>query len=92
MGAPGPPPLLVEEIQSRIAAEPGLLDGMLRVLNHEVPPSQVFTRSLALATLVKALTRRRKERKVLLRDLQRLAVENWRRRAPQPPSPAARGA
>ena len=92
MGAPGPPPLLVEEIQSRIAADPGLLDGMLRVLNHEVPPSQVFTRSLALATLVKALTRRRKERKVLLRDLQRLAVENWRRRAPQPPSPAARGA
>ncbi|HYZ70187.1 MAG TPA: hypothetical protein VE528_00870, partial [Thermoleophilaceae bacterium] len=87
-----PPPLLIEEIQSRIAAEPRLMDGMLRVLNHEVPPSQVFTRSVALATLVKALARRREGRGVLLRDARKLAVENWRRRAPSPPSPAARGA
>lgn len=89
MGAPGPAPVLVEEIQSRIAAEPRLLEGMLRVLNHEVPPSQVFTPSLAVKAMTRGLRSRRGERKVLLRDALTIAANAWRRRAPASPSPVA---
>jgi 2-polyprenyl-6-methoxyphenol hydroxylase-like FAD-dependent oxidoreductase len=89
MGAAGPAPVLVEEIQSRIAAEPQLLEGMLRVLNHEVPPSQVFTPSLAVKAMTRGLRSRRGERKVLLRDALTIAANAWRRRAPASPSPVA---
>jgi len=66
MGAPGPPPLLVQEIQRRIAADPELTDGFLRVLNHDVTPSKVFTPSLALAAISKALITSPGQRKILL--------------------------
>lgn len=89
MGASGPPPLLVQEIQSRIAADPELTDGLLGVLNHEVSPSEVFTPSLALAALAKGLRTRAGQRKVLIREAQTLALNNWRRRAPSRPSPAS---
>ena len=89
MGAPGPAPVLVQEIQSRIAAEPRLLEGMLRVLNHEVPPSQVFTPSLAVKAMAKGLRSRRGERKGLLRDALTIAGNAWRRRGPASPSPVA---
>jgi len=55
MGAPGPPPLLVQEIQRRVAADPQLTDGLLRVLNHDLAPSKLFTPSLALTATSKAL-------------------------------------
>ena len=90
MGAAGPPPLLVQEVQRRIAADPQLTDGMLRVLNHELPPSELFTPPLALAALSKALLTRPGQRMALLREARTLAANNWRRRAPSPPSPAAR--
>ena len=90
MGAPGAPPLLVQEIQRRIAADPELTDGFLRVLNHEVAPSKVFTPSLALAAISKALLKSPGHRGALLREARTVAVNNWRRRAPSAPSPAAR--
>ena len=90
MGAPGAPPLLVQEIQRRIAADPELTDGFLRVLNHEVAPSKVFTPSLALAAISKALLKSPGHRGALLREARTLAVSSWRRRAPSAPSPAAR--
>jgi menaquinone-9 beta-reductase len=86
MGSQGPPPLLVREIQSRIAAEPQILEGFLRVLNHDVPPSKVFTRSLALRTLTKAMMERAGQRTTLLRDALTLTVNRLRRRGPSPPS------
>ena len=89
MGASGPPPLLVQEIQRRIAADPRLTDGLLRVLNHELTPSAVFTPSLALAATSKALLTSTGQRKILLREARTLAANNWRRRAPTRPSPAA---
>ncbi len=89
MGAPGPPPLLVQEIQRRIAADPQLTYGLMGVLNHDVPPSKVFTPSLALAATSKALLTSPGQRKVLLREARTLAANNWRRRAPSHPSPAA---
>lgn len=90
MGASGPPPLLVQEIQRRIAADPQLLDGFLRILTHDLAPSEVFTASLALAATFKALRTATGRRKVVLREARTLADNNWRRRAPSRPSPAVR--
>ena len=90
MGAAGPPPLLIQEIQRRIAADPELTDALLRVLNHELAPSTVFTPGLALAAACQALLTSPGQRRTLLREAQTLAANNWRRRAPSHPSPAAR--
>jgi len=90
MGAPGPPPrLVVHEIERRIASNPKLTDGLMRVFNHDVTPSKVFTPSLALAATAKALVTSPGQRKVVLREARTLAANNWRRRAPSHPSPAA---
>ena len=90
MGAPGPPPLLVQEIQRRIAADPQLTEGLLRVLNHDLSPSKLFTPSLALAATSKALWTSPGQRRAILREARTLAGNNWHRRAPSHPSPAAR--
>jgi hypothetical protein len=89
MGAPGPPPLLVQEIQRRIAADPQLTDGLLRVFNHDLTPSKLFTPSLALAATSKALLTSPGRRKVLIGEARTLVANNWRRRGPSQPSPAA---
>jgi 2-polyprenyl-6-methoxyphenol hydroxylase-like FAD-dependent oxidoreductase len=89
MGASGAPPLLVQEIQNRIATDPKLTERLLRVLNHELAPSEVFTPALALAGLSKALLTKKGQRRTLLREARKLAVNNWRRRAPSHPSPSA---
>ena len=90
MGAPGAPPLLVQEIQNRIASDPKLTERLVRVLNHELAPSQVFTPALALASLSRALLTKKGHRRTLMREARKLAVNNWRRRAPSHPSPAAK--
>ena len=79
MGAPGPTPLLLREIQRRAAGDPELTRGLIGVLNHEVAPSQVFTPALALRAASAALVRRRGERRQLLREARRLAGNEVRR-------------
>lgn len=91
MGAPGPPPLVVQEIQRRIAADPSLRHQLLRVLNHDLPPSKMFTPGVAAAAASKALLTQPGHRRTVLGEVGTLASANWRRRAPSPPSPAARG-
>ena len=59
MGAPGPTPPLRSEAQRRIAADAELTTAMVRVLNHELRPSEVFTPAFALTTMAQALRRRR---------------------------------
>ena len=82
MGAPGEPPLLVQEIQRRLAADPERLEDLLRILNHDIPPSRLFTPSLVLPALAAALRRRRGRRGVVLREAAVLAAnEVCRRRA-----------
>jgi len=76
MGAPGAPPLLFQAIQRRIAADPQLTEGLLRVLNHDVAPSKLFTPSLALAATSKALLTSPGQRKTLLREAGTLAANN----------------
>ena len=90
MGAAGAPPLLVQEIQKRIARDPRLTERLVRVLNHELAPSEVFTPTLALASLYRALLTKKGHRRTLMREARKLAVNNWRRRAPSHPSPAAK--
>jgi menaquinone-9 beta-reductase len=90
MGASGAPPLLVQEIQKRIATDPKLTERLLRVLNHELAPSEVFTPTLALASLYRALLTKKGHRRTLMREARKLAVNNWRRRAPSNPSPGAK--
>jgi 2-polyprenyl-6-methoxyphenol hydroxylase-like FAD-dependent oxidoreductase len=79
MAASDRAPMLLRAIQERFAAEPRLVDDMLRVLGHELPPSQLFTPSLILPVLAKALRTGHGERLALLAETRTLAVEELRR-------------
>jgi hypothetical protein len=52
----------------------------MRVLNHDVEPSEVFTGGLALAAMSKALMTQRGQRRILLREARGLASNELRRR------------
>lgn len=82
LGAPGATPPLRQEVQRRIAADPSLLDGLLRVLSHELPPSKLFTPSLALVATTNALRRGRGKRKRILREAYELIADELRHRTP----------
>ena len=81
MGAAGPTPLVVQEIQRRIAADRELTEGLIRVLNHDLAPSQAFTPALALAAASKALLVGRGRRRVVLREVRTILANQLRRRA-----------
>ena len=81
MGAPGSTPLIVLEIQRRIAGDPALTRKLLGVLNHDIAPSKAFTPGLALGAAAKALLRSRGQRKVVLREARTIAANQLRRRA-----------
>jgi 2-polyprenyl-6-methoxyphenol hydroxylase-like FAD-dependent oxidoreductase len=81
MGAPGPTPLLIQEIQRRAAADPRLIDGLLGVLNHDVAPSEVFTPALAVKAASTALRRNRGRRRTVLREARALVGNEVRRTA-----------
>jgi len=53
---------------------------MLRVLNHDVAPSRVFTPALALAATSRALLRARGRRRKLLAEMATIARNQVRRR------------
>ena len=79
MGAAGPTPPLRREAQRRIAADPELGTAMVRVLNHELRPSEAFTPAFALATMAQALRRDRGHRREIVREAGTTAVEELRR-------------
>jgi menaquinone-9 beta-reductase len=81
MGAPGPTPLVVQEVQRRIGADPQLTEGLLRVLNHDLAPSKAFTPALALAATCKALLTSRGRRRIVLREARTILANQLRRRA-----------
>jgi 2-polyprenyl-6-methoxyphenol hydroxylase-like FAD-dependent oxidoreductase len=74
-------PLLVRAMQARFVAEPRLVDEMLRVLAHDLPPSQLFTPSLVSSILAKALRTEPGRRLALIAEAGRLAAEEVRRSA-----------
>jgi 2-polyprenyl-6-methoxyphenol hydroxylase-like FAD-dependent oxidoreductase len=87
MGAAGPPPLLVQEMQRRIAGDPRRMADLLRVLNHDIPPSRLFTPSLGVPALAGALRRRRGGRLTVLREAVELTANDVRRRRAMPRAP-----
>ena len=48
-------PGLMRAFQARLAADPELVDGLIRVLGHDLPPSKLFGPSLMLSVLGEAI-------------------------------------
>jgi 2-polyprenyl-6-methoxyphenol hydroxylase-like FAD-dependent oxidoreductase len=85
MGAPGPTPQFVHEVQRRLAASPKLTEELLRILNHDLPPSRVFTPRLAVRAVASGLRRGRGRRRALLRELRGELTRELRDRRPRLP-------
>jgi 2-polyprenyl-6-methoxyphenol hydroxylase-like FAD-dependent oxidoreductase len=79
-GAAGPTPPLRHEVERRIAADPALATATVRVFNHELRPSEVFTPGFSLRTIGQALRRRRGRRGAILREAATVARDEVRRR------------
>ena len=79
MGAAGPTRPWRREAQRRINAEPKATAAMVRVLNHELRPSQLFTPTFALATTATALRQGRGHRRAITREFAGIATEDLRR-------------
>jgi 2-polyprenyl-6-methoxyphenol hydroxylase-like FAD-dependent oxidoreductase len=88
MGAAGPTPPIRREAQRRIAAEPERAAAMVRVLNHDLLPSQAFTPAFSLTTLGRALRHRRGERREIAREAASTAVKELRHRRMRRPAAA----
>jgi hypothetical protein len=75
-------PHLSKAMEERMGADPHLVDGLMRVLNHELPPSKVFTARVAAPVIAKAFATGRGRRRAMLRELRELAVDEVRHRSP----------
>jgi 2-polyprenyl-6-methoxyphenol hydroxylase-like FAD-dependent oxidoreductase len=80
MGAAGPTPPLRREAQRRIAADPELATAMVRLLNHELRPSEAFTPAFSLSTMTQALRHGRGRRRAIVKEAWTSAVDELRRR------------
>jgi 2-polyprenyl-6-methoxyphenol hydroxylase-like FAD-dependent oxidoreductase len=79
IGATGRAPNLLDAANSRLASDPRLIEQLLRILNHDVPPSKVFTPSLSLSILAAALRDGRGRRRAMLSEAAGLVREELRR-------------
>jgi menaquinone-9 beta-reductase len=84
MGAPGAVPLVLKEIQRRIAADPQLTESFLRVLNHDFPPSDAFSPMLALGAAFRTLLANPGRRREVLREIRTIFGNQARRRMRAP--------
>jgi 2-polyprenyl-6-methoxyphenol hydroxylase-like FAD-dependent oxidoreductase len=75
-------PIVARRIQMRLAADLELTRGFVRVLNHEVAPSKVFTPRVMAPLVGRAFLSGRGERRELVRQLREVAVEEFQRRGP----------
>jgi 2-polyprenyl-6-methoxyphenol hydroxylase-like FAD-dependent oxidoreductase len=82
MANPTRAPLLSRVVEERLAGDPALVEDLLRVLNHELPPSELFGPRLGVSALGTALRRERGRRWQLLGEARALAGEQVRRRKP----------
>lgn len=80
MGAAGLTPPLRREAQRLIAADPELTTAMVRVLNHELRPSELFTPAFAARAVAQALRHSRGDRREIMQEAKMTAVEELRRR------------
>jgi 2-polyprenyl-6-methoxyphenol hydroxylase-like FAD-dependent oxidoreductase len=79
MGAAGPTPPLRREAERRIAADPELTTAMVRVLNHELRPSEAFTPAFSVTTMARALRHGRGHRRAIVSEARTAAVDEVRR-------------
>jgi 2-polyprenyl-6-methoxyphenol hydroxylase-like FAD-dependent oxidoreductase len=79
MGAAGPTSPLRREAERRIAEDPEMTTAMVRVLNHELRPSEAFTPAFSLTTLAQALRRGRGHRRAIMREASATAADELRR-------------
>jgi 2-polyprenyl-6-methoxyphenol hydroxylase-like FAD-dependent oxidoreductase len=79
-GAAGPTPPVLMQAQRRIAADRGLLADTLRIFNHDLRPSQVFTPRFSLRTVGQALRLGRGQRREIVREVAAVAANEVRRR------------
>jgi 2-polyprenyl-6-methoxyphenol hydroxylase-like FAD-dependent oxidoreductase len=80
LGAAGPTPQLLRQVQRRIAADPQLMEATTRVFNHELRPSQAFPPAFAVTTAAQALRSGHGKRWAILREAGRAAIDEVRRR------------
>jgi 2-polyprenyl-6-methoxyphenol hydroxylase-like FAD-dependent oxidoreductase len=80
LGAAGPTPPLLRQAQRRIAADAGLTIATVRIFNHDLRPSQVFTPAFSLTTMAQALRRGRGQRRAIMREAGTVARNEARRR------------
>jgi 2-polyprenyl-6-methoxyphenol hydroxylase-like FAD-dependent oxidoreductase len=73
MGAPGSSGPLEREVMQRVADDPRLVADLVRVLNHDILPSKLFSTSLAVGALGGALMKNPGGRGQLLREAGTLA-------------------
>jgi hypothetical protein len=75
-------PLVGQVVEERLAQDPRLVEGLLRVLNHELPPSELLSPRLGLSALVTAFARERGRRGQVLGEARTLVGDQLRRRKP----------
>lgn len=80
VGAAGSTPPLRRQVQRRIASDPKLTTAMVRIFNHDLRPSQVFTPAFMLTTIGQAVRGGRGQRRAVLREAATDAVNERRRR------------
>lgn len=79
MGAVDRAPLLQPALQARLASDPDLVENLLRVLGHEIPPSRMFAPSLMLSLLADTLREGRGRRLAIAAEVGGIAVQELRR-------------
>jgi 2-polyprenyl-6-methoxyphenol hydroxylase-like FAD-dependent oxidoreductase len=79
MGMSGPTPPLRREAQRRLAANPELSTAMVRILNHELLPSEVFTPAFSLTTMAQALRHGQGHRQAIVGEAATTALDELRR-------------
>jgi 2-polyprenyl-6-methoxyphenol hydroxylase-like FAD-dependent oxidoreductase len=80
LGAAGPTPPLLRHAQRRVAADRELTTAAVRIFNHDLRPSQVFTPAFSLTTLAQALRRGRGQRRAVMREAGTVMLNEARRR------------
>jgi 2-polyprenyl-6-methoxyphenol hydroxylase-like FAD-dependent oxidoreductase len=80
VGAAGPTPPLRREVLRRIAADPNLTAAMVRILNHDLRPSEAFTPAFSVTTMAQALRHGRGRRRAIIREATTTAVDEFQRR------------
>jgi 2-polyprenyl-6-methoxyphenol hydroxylase-like FAD-dependent oxidoreductase len=79
IGAAEGPQHLGAVVGTRFAEEPATVEKLLRILNHELPPSSLFTPGFVFSVLAAALRDGRGLRREVLAEARDLAVEEVRR-------------